>query len=275
MRRPGYAEIMFSESGYSGWRDGELRNQFLEHFQLQDVQAKDVLDFGCGKGELSFLAVSAGASSVTGIDLDASQIAAAQERLANTAGVPGNVQFLCAKEPTTLPLPSGSVDVILCFDVLEHVMHVQPILNEWYRVLRREGQVLIWWVPWLNPVGHHIESLVPIPWAHAFFSEPALIRTAAKVYDSPTFKPRLWDIDPQTGMKKPNKWKALQELPEVNRLTIGQFERLLNATNFQVRQFHLTGFRGSALSRLTTPLLKSKRFREYVCANVDCRLYKA
>jgi SAM-dependent methyltransferase len=274
MRRPGYAEIMFSESGYSGWRDQELRNQFLEHFQLQDVQARDVLDFGCGKGELSFLAVSAGASSVTGIDLDAGQIAAAQERLANTAGIPRNVKFLCATEPTIIPLPSDSVDVILCFDVLEHVMHVQPILNEWYRVLRREGQVLIWWVPWLNPVGHHIESLVPIPWAHVFFAEPALVRTAARIYDSPTFKPRLWDIDPQTGLKKPNKWKALQELPEVNRLTIGQFERLVGSTNFQLRQFHLTGFRGSALSRFSNPLLKSKRFREYVCANVDCRLYK-
>ena len=275
MRRPGYAEIMFTESGYSGWRDEELRNQFLEHFQLQDVRAKDVLDFGCGKGELSFLAISGGASSVTGIDLDAGQIAAAQERLANTAGIPTNVKFLCAKEPTIIPLPSDSVDVILCFDVLEHVMHVQPILNEWYRVLRREGQVLIWWVPWLNPVGHHIESLVPIPWAHVFFSEPALVRTAAKVYDSPTFKPRLWDIDPQTGAKKPNKWKELLELPEVNRLTIKEFERLVSATNFQVRQLHLTGFRGSALSRFSNPLLKSKRFREYFCANLDCRLYKA
>jgi SAM-dependent methyltransferase len=167
------------------------------------------------------------------------------------------------------------VDVILCFDVLEHVMHVQPILNEWYRVLRRKGQVLIWWVPWLNPVGHHIESLVPIPWAHVFFSEPALVGTAAKVYDSPTFKPRLWDIDPQTGMKKTNKWKALQELPGVNRLTIGQFERLVGATNFQIKQFRLTGFRGSAFSRFSNPLLKSKRFREYFCANLDCRLYKA
>lgn len=107
--------------------------------------------------------------SVTGIDLDAGQIAAAQERLANTAGTARNVKFLCTKEPTIIPLPSDSVDVILCFDVLEHVMHVQPILNEWYRVLRREGQVLIWWVPWLNAVGHHIESLVPIPWA-PFFS---------------------------------------------------------------------------------------------------------
>jgi hypothetical protein len=123
-------------------------------------------------------------------------------------------------------------------------------------------------------VGHHIESLVPIPWAHVFFAEPALVRTAARIYDSPTFKPRLWDIDPQTGLKKPNKWKALQELPEVNRLTIGQFERLVGSTNFQLRQFHLTGFRGSALSRFSNPLLKSKRFREYVCANVDCRLYK-
>jgi ubiquinone/menaquinone biosynthesis C-methylase UbiE len=272
MKRPGYNEIMFSDSGYSGWRDEELTNQFFENFQLQDVQAKCILDFGCGKGELSFLVASAGASSVIGIDLNEELITAAQTRLANTTGVPRNVEFLWTNDPTTIPLPSDSVDVILCFDVLEHVMHVQPIFNEWYRVLRREGQVLIWWVPWLHPGGHHIESLVPIPWAHVFFSEPALTRTAAKVYDSPTFKPRIWDIDPQTGMKKPNKWKTFQELPEVNRLTIAQFERLASTSNFHVRQFLLTGFRGSAISRLTNPLLKSKRLREYFCANLSCRL---
>jgi 2-polyprenyl-3-methyl-5-hydroxy-6-metoxy-1,4-benzoquinol methylase len=274
MRRPGYNEIMFSESGYSGWRDEELRSQFLEHFQLEDVRAKDILDFGCGKGELSFLAASAGASSVTGIDLNAGQIAAAQTRLASTTGIAGTVEFLWTNEPTTIPLPNDSMDVILCFDVLEHVMEVEPILNEWYRVLRREGQVLIWWVPWLNPVGHHLESLVPIPWAHVFFSEPALVGAAARVYDSSTFQPRLWDIEPDTGRKKPNKWKTLEELPEVNRLTIAQFERLVSSTNFQIRQFHLTGFQGSAISRFTNPLLKSKRLREYFCANLTCRLYK-
>src|SRR5580700_187358 len=157
MKRPGYNEIMFSDSGYSGWRDEELTNQFFENFQLQDVQAKCILDFGCGKGELSFLVASAGASSVIGIDLNEELITAAQTRLANTTGVPRNVEFLWTNDPTTIPLPSDSVDVILCFDVLEHVMHVQPIFNEWYRVLRREGQVLIWWVPWLHPGGHHIE----------------------------------------------------------------------------------------------------------------------
>jgi ubiquinone/menaquinone biosynthesis C-methylase UbiE len=274
MRRPGYAEIMFTESGYSEWRDEELKKQFLGHFHFKDIQAKDILDFGCGKGELSFLVASMGASSVVGVDLDAGQISAAQERLSNVGGTTTGLRFLRAKESTIIPLPSESVDVILCFDVLEHVMHVQPILHEWYRVLRLGGQVLIWWVPWLNPVGHHVESLIPIPWAHVFFSESALINTAAKVYDSPKFKPRVWDIDPQTGQRKTNKWRALQELPGVNRLTIREFERLLSGTSFQVTQFRLTGFRGSALSRLSNPLLKSKLFREYVCANLDCRLRK-
>jgi hypothetical protein len=46
MRREGYDEIMFSESGYFGWRDDELKNQLLENFRFEDLRGKILVAVG-------------------------------------------------------------------------------------------------------------------------------------------------------------------------------------------------------------------------------------
>ena len=98
-------------------------------------------------------------------------------------------------------------------------------------------------------------SLVPLPWAHVFFSERTLLNVCARVYDLPEFKPRWWDLD-EHGRKKPNKWRQLVQLPDLNRLTIAQFERLCQHTGLQIARRELYGFGGSRLGRLTRGLTR-------------------
>lgn len=50
-------------------------------------------------------------------------------------------------------------------------------------------------MPWWNPYGAHIESVVPLPWPHVFFSERVLLKTCSRVYAMPEFRPRKWDVD--------------------------------------------------------------------------------
>ena len=45
----------FDPEAYQAWRKSELESQFSDHFSADDVRGKDVVDFGCGGGELSFL----------------------------------------------------------------------------------------------------------------------------------------------------------------------------------------------------------------------------
>lgn len=129
---------------------------------------------------------------------------------------------------------------------------------------------MIWWVPWWNPYGPHIESLVPIPWSHVLFSERTLLRTCARVYDAPDFRPRLWDLD-ANGQKRPNKWHAMKALPTVNKLSVARFEQVVHQIGFRIDRREWHGFGGGRMSRMTRPLLRIPGLRE---GFMSCTVYE-
>jgi ubiquinone/menaquinone biosynthesis C-methylase UbiE len=264
----GARESTFDEAAYQQWRSEELRSQFNQYFAPHYIAQKDVLDFGCGTGDLSFCVADYAPKSILGLEIVAEGIRLANERLAaNPSGVP--IEFRVSESSETVALPDHSKDVILCFDVLEHIMSFRAILSEWKRILRPGGKILIWWVPWFNPWGPHIESLVPLPWAHVFFSESVLIKTCARIREMNEYVPRIWDFD-DDGTPLPNKWREMKELPEVNRLTIKQFENALEEEGIGIEHRDIQGFGGSALSRLSRPLTKVPVLQEYL---VSCVTY--
>ena len=193
---------------YETHRAETLQREFERYFSSIDLTGLDVLDFGCGHGGLSVFLATRGVRSLTGVDLAEDRIESAIA-LAKSRALPVQPRFLLASDDRTIDLPDESIDAILCFDVLEHVMEYEAIIREWRRVLRLDGRVLIHWVPWWNPYGPHINSLVPIPWSHMLFSERVLIDTCARVYELPEFVPKCWDLDEQ-GNRKPNKWQELK-----------------------------------------------------------------
>ena len=184
------------------------------------------------------------------MDLDEAGIRAARARLASETAQ-ARPRFFTASSAATIDLPDRSMDVILCFDVLEHVIQYQEIIREWRRVLRPDGRLFIWWIPWLHPYGHHVESLVPVPWAHVIFPEKVLVATCARIYELPAFRPRWWDLNPDGG-KKPNKWRALDQLPCLNRLTIRRFEAACRQSGLRIDRRVVDGFGESAAARLTS-----------------------
>jgi len=256
----------FDEAEYQQWRSEELNEQFNEYFSEDLVHDKDVLDFGCGAGDLSFCVSKYKPKSILGLEIVAEGIRLANERL-DSMSTDVQMSFRVSPSTESIDLPSDSVDVILCFDVLEHIMSFREILSEWKRVLRPGGRVLIWWVPWFHPWGPHIESLVPLPWAHVFFSEKVLIETCARIRDMSEYVPRIWDFD-DDGKPLPNKWHGMTELPEVNRLTIKQFEKALSEEQIQIESRQIRGFGGSSLSRLSRPLSQMPLLREFLASCV-------
>jgi len=272
-RHAGSGPQVFNHEAYRQWREQELRGQFTEYFSTEDVAGKDVVDFGCGEGALCLLVANFGVKSITGIEVAEDRYEAAAARSSDRS-LPVHPRFLLASGTEAIDLPSSSVDVLLCFDVLEHVMKYRSVVREWHRVLRTEGRVFIWWVPWWHPYGPHIESLVPIPWCHVLFSEKTLLDTCARIYDLPEFKPRIWDIDSE-GQKKPNKWLTMQALPEVNKLTMRQFERLCRDVGFLVRSKQQRGFGSSIPARMTHMFLRVPALGEYFTSSVVYVLGKA
>ena len=165
-----------------------------------------------------------------------------------------------------IPVPDQTVDTLLAFDCLEHVMSPAKILHEWYRVLRPGGRCLIEWFPYKGPWGPHMEALIPIPWAHVLFGEWAMFRAAEAIYNLPEFVPRHWDLD-EHGKKKPNKWKAwstFQEQGFINQLDIPTFRGFACDANLKIDHLELRSFGGSPLRKCLGGFLKNTPiFGEY------------
>ncbi len=234
---------------YVGWRDESLSRSWSS-FSDAHIAGKDVLDFGCGDGSLSFfLAADKQPRSILGVDINAAGIARAKGRLAEFA-LPAGVRLDFKLGSTDgLPVAEQSVDTLVAFDCLEHVMSPLPIFQDWYRVLRPGGRCLIEWFPYKGPWGPHMESLIPIPWAHVIFGQEAMLRAAEHVYDSPQFVPRHWDLD-ENGHKKPNKWKAWSSFKEqgyINELDMRGFEALVRQSGLRIDRFDKRSFSGSPL----------------------------
>jgi len=67
------------------WRLRSLRQQLESHFEAARLRGQRVLDFGCGRGELTtLLASDYGAAHAVGIDLAENCLADAREALAGS-----------------------------------------------------------------------------------------------------------------------------------------------------------------------------------------------
>jgi ubiquinone/menaquinone biosynthesis C-methylase UbiE len=236
---------------YQDWRRQSLSSSWSA-FLNADIRGRDVLDFGCGDGALAlFLATEKSPKSVVGIDLDHSAIERARVAKGST-NIPDSVrvEFLSGSIEG-LPVPDNSVDVLVAFDCLEHVMSPRPILHDWYRVLRPGGRCLLEWFPYKGPWGPHMESLIPVPWAHVLFGQEAMFRAAERLYDLPHYIPRHWDLDAD-GNKKPNKWRQWSSFKEqgfINELDIKTFRSLVHAAGLKIARLETHSFGGSPLRR--------------------------
>lgn len=108
-------------------------------YSLNYVAGKKVLDYGCGSGYGTAL-ISDACAHITGIDISAEAIVHAKSHFSAE-----NLSFLQIEqvEKAPLPFPDASFDVVLSFQVIEHVADVPAYLQEIYRVLSPGGYVLI------------------------------------------------------------------------------------------------------------------------------------
>lgn len=246
-----------SNENYRSWRAEELCNQLTQHFDTHHIEGLNVLDFGCGTGELCALMADHNPMRIVGVDLseEAVQHAHASQK---DATLPANtsVEFIHAQRKQPVPVDDATIDLISCFDVVEHIADVSFTLQEWHRMLRPGGKVWIWWSPWRGPFGHHMESLIPLPWVHLIFPQRSMFEACAELYDAPDFVPRVWDRDEHTGQKKPNKWRSQQQFyPFLNRLTQRGFECEVRRADLKIDRREIHGFSGSWRSRATSMLI--------------------
>lgn len=103
--------------------------------KLADRQV--VLDVGSGEGYGAALLASV-ARTVFGVDI-------ASEAATHTKKAYGDLDnlFVGISDAESLPFASNSIDVVTCFEVIEHVRHPLKVLAEVQRVLRQGGLFVV------------------------------------------------------------------------------------------------------------------------------------
>lgn len=102
-------------------------------------EGETVLDAGCGTGTLiPFLLKEVGRSGcVYGLDLSQEMLQGARQKHYD-----GNVSFLKA-DVANIPLPSESIDRVICFRTFADIDDKRGALRQYFRVLRPGGIVVI------------------------------------------------------------------------------------------------------------------------------------
>ena len=141
-RRPrAHAPLEWSGERYipeQGWAAIAYEHVSRYLFARALVAGRDVLDIGSGEGYGSHL-LAERAASVTGIDISPDAVAHARTRYCAAAPT---LRYLCASA-ARLPIRSSCVDVVVAFEVVEHIAQQRELLEEARRVLRPGGVLLL------------------------------------------------------------------------------------------------------------------------------------
>jgi SAM-dependent methyltransferase len=121
-----------------GQVDIDLWNEHLARylFAARLARRRRVLDIGCGTGYGSAELAHA-AASVTGLDLAPEAVV-----LARNSYAASNLQYIAASA-TSIPFADASFDLIVCFEVIEHIHDWRLLLTEARRLLAPGGQFIV------------------------------------------------------------------------------------------------------------------------------------
>lgn len=205
---------------------------------LDQLRDKVVIDFGCGDGLQAVEMAQHGARRVIGVDILDDSLQRARVH-ASQAGVSDRCVFVNHTEE--------KADAVVSLDAFEHFDNPAQILDIMYDLLKPNGFIAIsFGPPWFHPYGGHLFSV--FPWGHLVFSEAALIR---------------WRADHRSD----GATRFSEVEGGLNQMTIGRFERLVEASRFRIETLEPVPIR-----RLKP--VHNALTQEFTTATVRCKLVK-
>ena len=131
-----------SKGKVSDLESPERRKEFSPEQLLNMIPVKEtdsMLDFGAGTGYFSIPAAKRIKGNVYALDIDATMLEiinekALEEQLRNIVPVQGSME--------ALPLPVGSIDIIIASLVLHEIQPLAPLLQQMKNILKKEGYLV-------------------------------------------------------------------------------------------------------------------------------------
>lgn len=207
---------------------------------------KRLLDLGSGYGGRTVEFALRGARDVLGVEpfermVEISNAYAASREATN-----------CSFRVTTqadVPVIDESMDVVVSYDVLEHVDDPARTLREIHRALVPGGTALIVFTPYDGMFNHHLDYLTHLPGLHWVFSPRTVVNAVNAILADPAARESFGlDLDRQPE-PRPSYNGTRRVLPTVNGLTSRGFFRLLDEQDWEVRQVRQTPVLEAALRR--------------------------
>ncbi|MBS1250252.1 MAG: Ubiquinone/menaquinone biosynthesis C-methyltransferase UbiE [Chloroflexi bacterium] len=217
-----------------------------------DLTGQRVLDVGTGLGgKLPFLVNEGEAKSVVSIDIDGSKLATFQKNRVKQKPQPKNPEIIhvAVSDGAALPFPKDHFDALISINTFEHIQNLEGALAESYRVLEPGGRAFLHLPPYFSPWGAHVENWIRFPWPHLFFSEETLLNVLRRVEQEQGLSANFL---PSARMD----WAASRtRLPNLNRVTLRRFRKLIQETGFLIRTLNLLPVGYEALRKI--PFLRS------------------
>jgi len=151
---------------------------FPDHLLKDALKGQRVLDFGSGYGGRTVEYKLCGAARVCGIE-PFDDVVELSRQYAEHRGV-RDVEFkVCGHRE--IPYPDASFDVVITYDVLEHVEDPRASVAEIWRVLRPGGLSVNVFPVYFGARSHHLDYLSTFPGLHWMFSARTLVRAVNSI----------------------------------------------------------------------------------------------
>lgn len=124
-------------------KKGNVFERFFHKFRISpwlnkiDYTGKKVLDVGCNTGILLIPLLEKGVDAV-GVDISKSDIRKARKKLGEKGF---SSKLALVADAKKLPFGQNTFEVVLLFDILEHVSQPEAVAGEAYRVLKPGGYI--------------------------------------------------------------------------------------------------------------------------------------
>ena len=208
---------------------------FEGSFSVADLAGKDVLDLGCGHGgRTAYYALYGKPRSIVGIEISLERTGVAKDSVGRMTE-PGTVNFVVGFGEK-LPFADGAFDLIISYDVFEHVQDLPEVLCECRRVLRPGGHLYALFPPYYGARTHHLDFVTTLPFIHYVFSPEVLVGAANQIL---TEQPQLRDAPlPAPGIS----YLGRMVLPRLNGTREKDFRRITAGIGFTKTDITLVPF---------------------------------
>ena len=198
-------------------------DMYFPNFPTKRLCGKTVLDLGCfTSGRIVYWKERYKFGETHGIDINPI-FEQAGRLFAHNKGI--DIKFRTGYGEN-LPYEKNYFDLIISYDVFEHVRDVEKVMEECFRILKPGGRLFLVFPQYLQPLCSHLD-VTKLPCLHWFFSGSTITKAAYDVYIE-RGRDAYWYA------RKSPKLEEWEKLPSLNGISIFKFRQIICKKSWKI-----------------------------------------